>query len=174
MIEHRLHIYSRSGDIVKAEFRPDQLAFQIGESAEILSAGYLQATPHSVRGSTSLSCVSRETFAVFLQPSYFYNLNYPSNTQVKEQFSSALNIPRISSRFQNGDTFATFARNTTSQYYWTAFCNLQVNDMDRNETYNVRNNKVHVNDGYKCDSERIKGLYAHLIHYYIVNWRLRS
>lgn len=115
--EYRLYIYTRNGDIVKAEFRPDQLAFQIGESAEIMSAGYLQATPHCVKCSTSLTGVTREMFAVFLQPSYFYNLTYPSNIQPKEHLSSALNIPRISNRFQNGDSFATFARNTISKYY---------------------------------------------------------
>ena len=47
-----LYIKGRKGQLVKAAFPSDQLAFQIGETAQVHSGGVLQATPHAVRGST--------------------------------------------------------------------------------------------------------------------------
>lgn len=59
-------------DPVKVSIPPDCLAFQTGESLELLTAGKLAATPHFVSGSAGLGDadgkVSRETFAFFLQP----------------------------------------------------------------------------------------------------------
>ena len=62
-----LYIRSRSSDLIKAGIPEDHIAFQIGETAQIHSGGILQATPHAVRG-TSMPGVSRETFAVFMEP----------------------------------------------------------------------------------------------------------
>jgi isopenicillin N synthase-like dioxygenase len=49
------------------------LAFQIGEASQIASGGFLVATPHLVRGS-SYPNLSRNTFAVFMQPNVNYKL----------------------------------------------------------------------------------------------------
>ncbi|ORY33775.1 hypothetical protein BCR39DRAFT_519186 [Naematelia encephala] len=58
-------------DPVKVSIPPNCLAFQTGETLEILTDGKLAATPHFVSGnagsSTGDSKVSRETFAFFLQ-----------------------------------------------------------------------------------------------------------
>ena len=47
-----------------------QLAFQVGESMQVHSGGLLQATPHFVRACSGPAAVgvSRNTFAVFMQP----------------------------------------------------------------------------------------------------------
>ena len=62
-----LYIRSRSSELIKVGIPEDHIAFQIGETAQIHSGGILQATPHAVRG-TSIPGISRETFAVFMEP----------------------------------------------------------------------------------------------------------
>lgn len=62
-----LYIRGRSSELIKVGIPEDHVAFQIGETAQIHSGGILQATPHAVRG-TSMPRISRETFAVFMEP----------------------------------------------------------------------------------------------------------
>ncbi len=50
---------------------PDCIAYQMGQAMQVHSGGLLQATPHCVRGpmsSAAAAGVSRNTFAVFMQP----------------------------------------------------------------------------------------------------------
>lgn len=65
-----LYIRDRHGDIVKAAIPPDCIAFQVGEALQIHSGGRLRATPHYVRaaGGPCAAGISRNTFAVFMQP----------------------------------------------------------------------------------------------------------
>ena len=46
------------------------LAFQLGESTQILTGGCLEATPHCVVRSDEIAGknISRNTFALFMQP----------------------------------------------------------------------------------------------------------
>ena len=65
-----LYIRDRGGNLTKVSIPADCLAFQTGEALELATAGKLRATPHCVRvggGENSLN-VSRETFALFMQP----------------------------------------------------------------------------------------------------------
>lgn len=78
-----LFIRNRKGEIVRASWHEDMLAFQIGESAQIHSGGILTATPHCVRGS-GLPGVSRSTLAVFMQPNYDVMMTPPKGTQLSE------------------------------------------------------------------------------------------
>ncbi|CAN0169044.1 unnamed protein product, partial [Phaeothamnion confervicola] len=62
----------RQGALVKAALPADVSAgeclfFQIGEAAQIHTGGLLAATPHAVRG-PRVPRVSRESFAVFMEP----------------------------------------------------------------------------------------------------------
>ncbi|MBA0810309.1 hypothetical protein Gohar_002313 [Gossypium harknessii] len=70
-----LYIRTRSGEIVKATFGENEIAYQIGETTEILSQGYLCATPHCVRApkGKEASGVDRSTFALFMQPDWYVN-----------------------------------------------------------------------------------------------------
>jgi isopenicillin N synthase-like dioxygenase len=54
----------------KVSIPPDCLAFQTGEALELATAGRLRATPHCVRvgAGDSTEDISRETFALFMQP----------------------------------------------------------------------------------------------------------
>lgn len=64
-----LYIKSRKGKLFQVKIPTDCLAFQIGETAQIHTGGLLQATPHAVRGCNQEG-VSREAFAVFMEPEY--------------------------------------------------------------------------------------------------------
>lgn len=68
--ESGLYIRSRGGELTKVSIPTDCLGFQTGEALELATGGRLRATPHCVRvgaGENSQS-VSRETFALFMQP----------------------------------------------------------------------------------------------------------
>ncbi|XP_058111616.1 uncharacterized protein LOC131254917 isoform X3 [Magnolia sinica] len=65
-----LYIRTRTDQIVKVIFGEDEIAYQIGETSEILSRGRLCATPHCVqapKGEKALG-VERSTFVLFMQP----------------------------------------------------------------------------------------------------------
>ncbi|KIL71833.1 hypothetical protein M378DRAFT_64783 [Amanita muscaria Koide BX008] len=65
-----LYIRTRGGKLTKVSIPHNCLAFQTGEALSLATGGRLQATPHCVRvGSDGSSQeVSRETFALFMQP----------------------------------------------------------------------------------------------------------
>ncbi|KAI0050658.1 Clavaminate synthase-like protein [Auriscalpium vulgare] len=65
-----LYIRTRGGALTKVAIPPDCLAFQTGEALELATAGRLRATPHCVRvgAAPGAERVSRETFALFMQP----------------------------------------------------------------------------------------------------------
>lgn len=56
----------------------DYLLFQVGETAQVHSGGYLKATPHMVRGCT-VPGVSRSTMAVFLEPGHAEGMAMPDS-----------------------------------------------------------------------------------------------
>ncbi|KAJ0255023.1 2-oxoglutarate [Hirschfeldia incana] len=113
----------------------DSFIVQIGESADILSQGKLRSTLHCVcRPDKQLEHISRETFAVFLQPKWShsfsvseYTMEYLSSGSIQRQqildtdeVSNAdidRIVPPLSSRIRDGMTFAEFSRETTKQYY---------------------------------------------------------
>lgn len=66
-----LYIRTRGGDLTKVSIPVDCLAFQTGEALELATGGKLRATPHCVRvgaGGADAANISRETFALFMQP----------------------------------------------------------------------------------------------------------
>jgi len=65
--ESGLYIRRRSGDVIKIKIPRDCLAFQTGEALEVVSQGFVVATPHCVRGCKDVG-VARNTYAVFMQP----------------------------------------------------------------------------------------------------------
>ncbi|KAI8836140.1 hypothetical protein BC829DRAFT_405877 [Chytridium lagenaria] len=68
-----LYIQSRGGEFIKVNIPRDCLAFQIGESSQVASGGLLVATPHLVKSGGAKE-VSRNTFAVFMQPNVGHEL----------------------------------------------------------------------------------------------------
>lgn len=117
-----LYIRSRDGTLVKAVVDADGLAFQIGETAQIHSGGLLQATPHAVRGANAPG-VSRETFAVFMEPNWDGDMVIPATrslAQAQDQ-QAAQNlppgVPPLGRRFSEGMDFGDFTKATLSEYY---------------------------------------------------------
>eukprot|EP01038_Epipyxis_sp_PR26KG_P005441 gene5441-7534_t len=121
-----LYVRNRHSELVKINIPEDHLGFQIGETAQVHSGGYLQATPHAVRGSNMLH-VSRETFAVFMEPNWMEPMVCPANInpeQAQTQ-SAAANLPtgvpplatRWSPSMNPPQTFAQFSEATHKSYY---------------------------------------------------------
>jgi hypothetical protein len=120
---------------------PENFIVQVGEAADILSQGKLKSTLHAVSRPLSSTDISRETFVVFLQPSWDKTLAYPGYSldegeSILSKEISAIRdgsagsgdedafmqgilkkIPPLSSRLKEEMTFAEFSRQTTKQYY---------------------------------------------------------
>lgn len=84
-----LYIRTRGGALTKVSIPADCLAFQTGEALELATAGKLRATPHCVRvgAAADAESVSRETFALFMQPNVDQQL---SATEDFGQFSKRI------------------------------------------------------------------------------------
>ncbi|KAK6156482.1 hypothetical protein DH2020_010730 [Rehmannia glutinosa] len=81
-----LYVKTRSGQIVKVVYGEDEIAYQIGETTEILSRGQLCATPHCVqapKGEAGYG-VERSTFALFMQPDWDEKLIFPETVNIHE------------------------------------------------------------------------------------------
>ena len=118
-----LYIQARNGQCVHIPIPVDACAFQIGETAQIVSGGLLRATPHAVFPPTSHPFVSRESFALFLEPEWEEVLVVPSSRSIEEccgsdddddDSTTRLGLRPISERYQVGQTFGDFHLATVS------------------------------------------------------------
>ena len=143
-----LYVRTRSGRVSRADIPPTHLAFQVGQAAAILSGGLLCATPHCVRapGAAALASgagadVSRETFAVFLQPDVRAPLRVPRPPTATAMGGAVVRheqqgmeaedepeqpVPRQllrtllaedSGQYRPGDSFGDFAERTVRSHY---------------------------------------------------------
>ncbi|XP_020253686.1 uncharacterized protein LOC109830729 isoform X3 [Asparagus officinalis] len=82
-----LYIKARNSEIVKVVFGEDELAYQIGDTLEIISGRRLCATPHCVRAPSleEAAGVARASFAMFMQPDWDEDLKLGdmSNPDIK-------------------------------------------------------------------------------------------
>lgn len=90
-----LYVRSRRGELVRVRIPEDHLAFQIGETAQVHTGGLLQATPHAVRGSCAAG-VSRETFAVFMEPEWTCPMAVPDgmDPRLTQTASATRHLPK--------------------------------------------------------------------------------
>lgn len=110
-----LYICNRSGEVVQAAIPPDHIAYQMGQVMAIQSGGLLRATPHYVRAAAKGEPgVSRNTFAVFMQPETAMPLEAP---KAAEAVGALLCLD--SGHWQPGMTFGEFAEATMHGYYAT-------------------------------------------------------
>ncbi|EPS71628.1 hypothetical protein M569_03133, partial [Genlisea aurea] len=108
--------------VVKVKVSKGCFIIQVGEAGCLLSKGQLRATLHSVVRPTSAVNLSRETLAIFLQPSWNKILsasNLDDDDEGGSEIDAGINriVPPLSWRLRDGMTFAEFARETTKQYY---------------------------------------------------------
>lgn len=82
-----LYVKSRAGQIVKVVYGEEEIAYQIGETTEILSGGWLCATPHCVKApeGDEASGVERSTFALFMQPDWDEKLKFPTAVHINRE-----------------------------------------------------------------------------------------
>ncbi|XP_074570936.1 uncharacterized protein LOC141827561 isoform X2 [Curcuma longa] len=104
-----LYVKTRNDEIVKVVFEEDELAYQIGETAEILAGRCLCATPHCVQAPNSEKAlgVARSTFALFLQPDWDEKLQFPAEIRHHQELISP----------NRTLTFGEFSETLLSKYY---------------------------------------------------------
>ncbi|KAF0929265.1 hypothetical protein E2562_019587 [Oryza meyeriana var. granulata] len=135
-----LQLFNRSR-IFSVRCSPESFIIQVGEASDILSGGKLRSTLHAVSRPCGSTNISRETFVVFLQPSWDKILPYSGHCfagddEPSDGDDSAFSdgsimsssehtlvqdilkkIPHLSSRLKEGMTFVEFSQQTTKQYY---------------------------------------------------------
>ncbi|KAG6484017.1 hypothetical protein ZIOFF_060810 [Zingiber officinale] len=104
-----LYVKTRNDEIVKVVFEEDELAYQIGETAEILAGRCLCATPHCVQAPNSEKAlgVARSTFALFLQPDWDEKLQFPAEIRHHQELISP----------NRTLTFGEFSETLIGKYY---------------------------------------------------------
>lgn len=123
--ESGLYIKARDGRLVRASIPSNAMAFQIGETAQIHSGGILQATPHAVRGCKKDGCqgVSRESFAVFMEPEYFGEMKIPRGRTIQDaqRKEDEIHLPKsvktLRSRYKQGMNFGEFSEATFAAFH---------------------------------------------------------
>lgn len=120
-----LYIKSRSGKLVRADVPPSALAFQVGETAQVHTGGVLQATPHAVRGCRAGrgEGVTREAFAVFMEPEYHGDMCIPAGKTVEDtqRIDAEKHLPSsvktLRSRWKPGMNFGEFSDATFAAFH---------------------------------------------------------
>jgi len=110
-----LFIKNRDGEVVQVGIPRGHLAFQIGESSQIMSGGVLRATPHCVTGASGpgTAGMCRNTFAVFMQPRWDADMS-PARTGAE---SGDIGLWKDAGRWEPGVNFGEFTERTLSGYY---------------------------------------------------------
>jgi isopenicillin N synthase-like dioxygenase len=97
----------------------NMLAFQLGEVTQIISGGYLEATPHCVVRNNEIAGkkISRDTFALFMEPNGLHELSVPEGINESEiTMKAAYKIPELKKRWKNGMLFKDFHHTTIKHY----------------------------------------------------------
>jgi isopenicillin N synthase-like dioxygenase len=119
--EAGLYIKSRNGQVVHVSLPQGSLGFQIGETSQIHTGGILQATPHAVRGCRGDTKISRESFAVFMEPEIDGAVDLPQGTTVEDVQRHTVHLPptvrTLQSRWKPGMNFGEFSHATLAAFY---------------------------------------------------------
>jgi len=105
-----LYVRLRNGPEITVKIPADCIAYQIGESSQILSGGILCATMHAVKGPdpTQFPYVTRDTFVVFMQPQITHNLTVPEGIPLEKVEVG---------QYKPGMNFGQFGKETINYYY---------------------------------------------------------
>jgi len=105
-----LYVKTRNAQIMRVKIPPTALGFQIGECTQVFTGAVVRATPHAVRALRypESQFLSRETFAVFMQPNFDYQLNPPQGVKHEDVAVG---------QFKPGQTFGDFGKATISFFY---------------------------------------------------------
>ena len=115
-----LYIRNRQGTALQERIPENALLCQIGETLQLLSGGYLQATPHCVR-SCSIPDVTRETFPVFMGCDVEQDITLPpwakEDALETKGMKGLVGVPALKDRYKGCKIAYEFAHNTLSAYY---------------------------------------------------------
>jgi isopenicillin N synthase-like dioxygenase len=122
-----LYIATRNSRTVRQRIviPSDCCAFQLGETCQILSGGLLQATPHAVLTdpTSTTNGVTRESFALFMEPEYNHRLDPPQGVTADECLGTEaetlhqeLGLSPLSARWKPGMTYGEFHLATVSAF----------------------------------------------------------
>lgn len=115
-----LFVQSRCGEVIRVRMPATACGFQIGETSQIQSGGLLQATPHAVKSSAGMPGITRQSFAVFLEPEFESALEIPAGKTLDDCQSSTVQLPPsvrpLRDRWQPGQTFGDFHTVTVSAF----------------------------------------------------------
>jgi isopenicillin N synthase-like dioxygenase len=105
-----LYVRTRRGEERHILIPKDAIAFQLGESSQVMTGGTLQATAHAVQALAwpHSRNISRSTFAVFMQPDTDMTMGSPHGTAEVDLRVGA---------FQPGMTFGEFSQATFARFY---------------------------------------------------------
>ena len=109
---------NRFEEMKKIAIPKNMLGFQLGESTQIHSGGYLEATPHCVVRNEDIAGkkITRNTFALFMQPDFVEEMKVPKGIDVEKAFHTQYGILQIRDRWTNGMLFKDFHMKTIQHY----------------------------------------------------------
>ncbi len=115
-----LYIKDRQGNTHHGVIPENALLCQVGEILQILSGGYLQATPHCVK-SSKIKGVTRETFPVFIDCNVEQDISLPKwakeDTTETKGMKGLDGVPQLKERYDGCKQYHEFVFNTYSKYY---------------------------------------------------------
>ncbi len=117
--ETGLYIQNRKGEVVRATFGKDDIAYQLGETLQVHSGGILHATPHAVKVMNDIpDDIARITFALFMEPNNEVKLNIPEGAELeKVKTSNIYKVPKLQDRYKPGMSFGEFTDATYNKFY---------------------------------------------------------
>ena len=115
-----LCIKDKHGNVHHCVIPENALLCQVGEILQILSGGYLQATPHCVK-SIKLKGITRETFPVFIDCPVHQDISLPKwskkNTDETKGMKGLIGVPELKKRYKNCKIYYDFVHKTLMSYY---------------------------------------------------------
>ena len=105
-----LMIRSRSGKLVRIDIPGDAIAFQIGETGQILSGGRLRATPHYVEKPLNTIMMDRVTIATFIDCPHDTRMQLPDDAlpDTRETYHLPFGVPPLKNRHNHNQTYGDF------------------------------------------------------------------
>jgi len=115
-----LYIKDREGNTHHGVIPENALLCQVGEILQILSGGYLQATPHCVK-SSKIKGVTRETFPVFIDCNVEHDITLPKwakkDTVETKGMKGLIGVPQLKDRYKDCKKYHEFVHKTYIAYY---------------------------------------------------------
>ncbi len=115
-----LYIKDMNGNTHHCVIPENALLCQVGEILQILSGGYVRATPHAVK-SSRLKGVTRETFPVFIDCDMNQDISLPlwskQDVLKTKGMDDLPGVPKLIDRYKNCKKYNEFVANTYAKYY---------------------------------------------------------